>query len=227
MGSWKISLTVFLYFCFFSMKVFSMPQITVKSMAQGACWVDQEKPVRVASFNEQTSFYINEGFIKDSVELIRSELDHAFFRLPHDAYLSATYHLYCSGQGVSFIVNAELESKKRVCAWFDVERGKPIIAQWGLSEQEDFCYGQAVGEVVVGVGEASFDEIMEELYLIESWDQKIVSHVQLGERSGLLYIDERWWGQEIEIIEKLRKTNFFRYVEHSNIYHPIGDHLDL
>lgn len=203
--------------------------VEVESLGQGACWVENTYPAKVASFNQGLTFFIEEHMVTQALGQLERAANSYHFDLSSRVLEDSSYHLHCSGQGVHLVINAQLEDQKTsLCSWFAVDERGPALAQWGISEGSGFCHGFSVGELVVGVrpGE-SLSEQMERLYQHEGWAQRIESYEQLSEQVGILYLSRNWWGSELDSVSQLQQLKIFRFVEVENNYRPIGDSLDL
>lgn len=228
--SWKLStLFISLALLAFSIKAHAAPEIPVRSLSQGACWVENTYPAKVASFNDAGSFVIEQNFIFHAFDKFERELlSQERFKISHEALRLSSYHVHCSGQGAYFIINAPMESGHQLCAWFDVDDQTPQLSGWGVSEGKGFCYGHAPGELIVGLlDEFSFVEQMEKLTSHPKWSNRVEAFEQVSDRVAVIYLKEGLEGEEANFVNELQELDIFRYVEVENNYRPVGDSLDL
>ena len=148
-------IVIFIFLIHFSLKA-SEPLENVFSLDMGACWLrpHSTNSFAIASFNENSAFYLDTSF---SISSLLNELSKQLKSLGFEHYLQSKYDLFlhCGGGGHKIIVNIH-ESKAPLCV-FARNDGKSNLSLKLLSIHSNpeampgkYCQGVVPGNLIMG-----------------------------------------------------------------------------
>lgn len=117
----------------------------IRTLNQGACWMQQDvhRALRVASFNDQSSFV----FDKFSEDKMHQNLRRKLNAFGFDSFASSSYKLwvYCGGAGTKLILDLR-DSEIPLCVWYDPLKNDPesfqLYTQYDKLQMGTHCMGE-------------------------------------------------------------------------------------
>ncbi|MCO4792311.1 MAG: hypothetical protein KC493_01270 [Bacteriovoracaceae bacterium] len=190
--------------------------LTVKNLNQGSCWVSEQDGVRVADFNNDSSFFLE-------AELIQGVVSN-FTGGERPKTLETFIH--CSGSGASVVMNFS-DKDKKFCLWTKYQNRELELVSLGRSES---ISGECDGITLAKVSFKKFSKIANDeiRQLLDSkvFDGSVKDYSVQGE----------WWSvqgnetfqfKEELLKEDLMQSGFFESFEFDHLRHHQGEFLRI
>jgi hypothetical protein len=194
----------------------------IEELSEGSCWYQQGELLKVASFNDKTSFVARaDDLDKEVVGLLASALG-----LKNIVEVPVDLAIHCGGYGASLVAEVELEEKS-VCAWLKFEKGKLSLRSVGgrAAGKGSLCDGYKFGELIIGLQKNEDSEIFNSLFFSE-----MIKEVRsLSATTFKIVLKDEYIGKESEAAQtlKLHFKEAIRYIELDGFQHPVGDYKKL
>lgn len=188
-------------------------EISVSTLANGACWFDLKEDLKIVSFNDKEALHTS----RDNIELqFRSLLNMD----DTEELLTKNLLLHCGGYGSSLVVKTKIQ-ERAVCAWLKIEKGELKVRSVGGFEESKsvICDGYKWGELVV-----TFKDKQDAHDFVGSQFAGVI--LKIDPVVGNVFkitLNDAHHGKEAEVLKLLQKDKRVRAVEFNNFQHPVGD----
>lgn len=219
---WKATLGLILL----GQVAFASSDIQVGTLSEGACWYEFKETLRIASFNDKSSYSGTIAQIESEMEtLIGAALSSSKADRPKIQMMDLALH--CGGYGASLVAKVTTETNT-LCLWTKFDKGQLSLRSIGSMADNGknlngICDGHKWGEFIMGV---QSDDMMSELQL-PKWRPIIKEVTRVTEKVVKVVLVKEYEFREQEVIDQLEESfggkNFIRYIEFNDYRHPIGE----
>lgn len=193
-------------------------ELSLQTLADGACWYEEGDFLKVASFNDKMA-------MKMGREELEKELERIFYNGKKVKKITLDeLSLHCGAYGASLVLKLELE-KRPICFWGKFNGGKLQIRSYGgiESKKNQVCDGYRWGELIVGIKNLEQQKKLESTHFQSS----IKSVTKISEDTFKIILADFYFGKEAEFVEELKKELDLKYIELNLYQHPIGESVLL
>lgn len=198
--------------------------VQVGTLSEGACWYEFKETLRVASFNDKTSYSGNHAQINSEIANLVSTV---IPKTERPKILDMDLALHCGGYGASLVAKITTETNT-LCLWTKFDKGHlslrsiGSITESGKSASE-ICDGHKWGELIMGI---ESEEMMAE-FQSTKWRSIIKEVVRVTDKVIKVVLVKEYEFREQEVIDQLEQSfggkNLIRYIEFNDYRHPIGE----
>jgi len=210
-------------------KVYGASDQLVGSLSEGACWYEfKDSLLRIASFNDKTSFAGNTGQIEANFE---ARIAQSLKINDHVKINEMGLSLHCGGHGASLVAKVSTDNND-FCVWAKFDQGVLSIRSIGsISGQKlgptELCDGHIWGEFILGV--KSIEAITE--LQSPKWASMIKSVTVISKNVYKVVLTKDYELREQEVISQIQEEFFekkiIRFIEFNSYNHPIGEFIHL
>jgi hypothetical protein len=197
-------------------------EIGVMGLSEGSCWYQEDEVLKIASFNDKESFVGRRDHVENEInDIVSKKLGKSMQKSDSELFL------HCSSMGASLVAKVKF-NETPLCVWTKFSKGKLSLRSLGgdTASFNKLCDGYTLGEVIVGLRDKGTSFFDSQLFHSVA---KSMTEISLG--SYKLILKDEFFGRENEVLEMLKKSEDFkdeiRYVELSEIMHPVGEYTPL
>ena len=226
---WKVTMSILLVAVLAS-KGFGQskhpPEMEVGTLSEGSCWYENKDLLKVASFNDKSTYNGSRAQLESELEELISE------RLGKTEGLKIgeiDLALHCGGYGASLVAKVTTPVGP-LCAWLKFEKGGLSFRSLGAVEEKDpteFCDGYKWGEFIIGANSLEFIAELQS----SKWEKMIKEVTLISNKVYKVLLVKEYAFKEQEVIDQLQENfngkNLIRYIEFNGHRHPVGEFVHL